>query len=166
MAGKATNAGGALEGMEGAKDAIDPLGGKSFAFDRDQIIGRLRDELARFGYELLVQSGHVGTPVEHGRMAQQVSSRDRLDQIEIGARLPGVLPTSCCPASVVITKAGRVATSEAPRRSARKKENPSILGMLTSTIKRSKGCASTFSMASMPLMACSISKPAFSSVSR
>ena len=49
--------------MEGAKDAIDPLGRESFALQRDQIVSRLLNQLPRFDDELLVQGVHLGTPV-------------------------------------------------------------------------------------------------------
>ena len=41
--------------MEGAKDAIDALEGEIFVFQRDQIVGRLLNQFARFGDELFVQ---------------------------------------------------------------------------------------------------------------
>ena len=57
------NAGGALERVKGAKDAVDPLDRESLALQRDQIVGRLLNQLPRFGNELLVQRVHLGAPV-------------------------------------------------------------------------------------------------------
>ena len=85
------HAGRAFERMEGAEDAIDPLGGKSFAFQRDQIVGCLLDQLARFDDELLVQGVHDGAPASTATWRTRVGLGDRLDQIEIGARSPGIV---------------------------------------------------------------------------
>ena len=53
---------GTLERMEGTKDAIDPLERKSLTLHRDQVVGGLMNQLARFGDELLVQGVHAGAP--------------------------------------------------------------------------------------------------------
>ena len=53
---------GALEGVKSTKNPIDPLGREPFALHRDQIVGGLLDQLARFGDELLMQGVHGGAP--------------------------------------------------------------------------------------------------------
>ncbi len=56
--------GGALEGVEGSKGAIDPLGRKTVALHRDEIVGGLVDEFAGLDDELLVEGVHGGAPVK------------------------------------------------------------------------------------------------------
>jgi len=41
--------------MKSAKQPIDPLARNAFAFERDQVVGRLFDEFAGFGDELLLE---------------------------------------------------------------------------------------------------------------
>lgn len=95
-------------------------------------------------------------------MPNQFGFRHRLDEIEIRAGRPSfgdILRSGL----VEIMRIGRVAVPGAPDRSDRKNVKPSMRGILTSTITRSNGSDNTFSIASIPLIACSTAKPAFSS---
>ncbi len=99
-------------------------------------------------------------------MSNQFGFRDRLDQIEIGAGRPGGGDILRFP---LRWKSSAPAASRHRPRSGEaraQKLKPSIRGMLMSTITRSNGCDSALSIASMPLIACSTSKPAFSSAER
>ena len=48
--------------MEGAENAVDPVGREALFLRRDQITGCLVNKFAGFGNELLMQRVHAGTP--------------------------------------------------------------------------------------------------------
>jgi hypothetical protein len=54
---------GPLQGMKGAQQLVHPGVAHAIALDPDQGVGRLRDQVARFGDELFAERAHRGTPV-------------------------------------------------------------------------------------------------------